>query len=385
MIEGGYRMSDTISCFRSNFFTDQEYRFLLLNKDEVLASFHVDARFDEIQVDNVYWSAPSWIGDLAAFIAARRAPKKRENIAELLKLSGCDTILGYLQISHALSLVDTFWVKPQGSPLAWKDVSLYTHDFNEVIAKTAFEGGLHGMDLSTTSPEYGTDGTFAKCWIRENDEIKMLKKGSSGARNTGLEPYSEFYASQIIKAFTDEFVPYDLHSVGGRVCSVCPIFTSEEYGFLPYADIDRGNSALPQVIKNMERFGLEDKVKQMFVIDAVIMNEDRHKNNFGFLVDNGTQEIVGMAPLFDHNLSLLPYAEEDQFADIDAYLEQKGPRLADSWVRSAARCLTPQTRKKLINLLDFKFEKHPKFNLPAWRLDCLNKLVRRMVEDILHF
>lgn len=76
-------------------------------------------------------------------------------------------------------------------------MSLYTHPFNEVIAKTAFEGGLHGRQLSTTSPEYGTDGSFAKCWIREGGQIRLLKRGSSGAGNAGLEPYSEFYAGQL--------------------------------------------------------------------------------------------------------------------------------------------------------------------------------------------
>lgn len=72
---------------------------------------------------------------------------------------------------------------------AEQEVSLFRNPFNEVIAHTAFDGGMYGDNLSTPSPEYGTDGTFAKCWIRENDEIKMLKHGSSGARNAGLEPY----------------------------------------------------------------------------------------------------------------------------------------------------------------------------------------------------
>ena len=362
-----------------------DHHFVLLNKDELLASFHVDEKFDTITIDNVFWNAPDWITDLETFISSRRAPKHRENIKELLRLSGCDTILGFLQISHALSLIDTFWVKPVNSNLTWCDVSLYTHDFNEVIAKTAFEGGLHGRELSTTSPEYGTDGSFAKCWIRENGNIKLLKRGSSGARNAGLEPYSEFYATQIIKAFTDEFVPYDLRSVNGRVCSVCPIFTSEEFGFLPYAAIDKGNTTLRQVLKNMSRYGLDEKAKKMFVIDAVILNEDRHKNNFGFIINNKTQEIVDMAPLFDHNISLLPYAEEEEFKDIDKYMEQKGQRLADSWVRSAAMCLTSDTRKVLIDLMDFEFEKHAKYNLPDWRLDYLNKIVRKMINDILNF
>ena len=293
--------------------------------------------------------------------------------------------MGFLQISHALSLIDTFWVKPANSNLTWKDISLYTHDFNEVIAKTAFEGKLHGRKLSATSPEYSTNGRFAKCWVRECENIKLLKRGNSKVRNTGLEPYSEFYAVQIIKAFTSEFVSYDLRSVGGRVCSICPIFTSEEFGFLPYAAIDKGNTDIEAVLQNMSKYGLEEKAKRMFVIDAVILNEDRHKNNFGFIVNNKTQEIVDMAPLFDHNISLLPYAEEEQFENIDNYLEQRGPRLADSWVRSAAMCLTSDTRKVLIDLLDFEFQKHSKYNLPYWRLDHLDKIVRKMIKDILNF
>lgn len=361
-----------------------EHHFILLNKDEMLATFHVDERFDTITIDKVFWNAPDWIDDLRLFITNRRAPKHRENIQELLRLSGCDTILGYLQVSHSLSLIDTFWVKPAGSNLTWSDVSLYTHDFNDVIARTAFEGGLHGMGLSTTSPEYGTNGSFAKCWVREDGNIKLLKRGSSGARNTGLEPYSEFYAAQIVSVFTREYVPYTLRSVNGRICSVCPLFTSEEYGFLPYAAVDRGNSDISSVIETMAKYGFEEKAKRMFVIDAVILNVDRHKNNFGFIINNKTQEIVDMAPLFDHNLSLLPYAEEDDFASIDKYIDLKSPALADSWIKSAAMCLTDDTRKSLIKLQNFEFERG-KYNLPEWRLEQLTRLVKKQAHDILNF
>lgn len=42
----------------------------------------------------------------------------------------------------------------------------------EVIAKTAFEGGLHGQQLSTTSPEYGTDGSFANAGYAKTKQLK---------------------------------------------------------------------------------------------------------------------------------------------------------------------------------------------------------------------
>ena len=45
----------------------------------------------------------------------------------------------------------------------------YLMNKNEKIAKTAFEGGLHGRHLSTTSPEYGTDEfTYGGTYYREH-------------------------------------------------------------------------------------------------------------------------------------------------------------------------------------------------------------------------
>ncbi|MBR1741479.1 MAG: HipA protein [Lachnospiraceae bacterium] len=358
--------------------------YVLMNKDVKVADFHVDTVFDEITIDKVHVELPDWINNLKNMISNRRAPKHRENIAQLLKESGCDTIAGFLDIAHALSLIDTFWVKSADSKLQWNNVSLYTHPFDETIAKTAFEGGLHGRQLSNTSPEYGTDGSFAKCWIREDGQIRLLKRGSSGARNAGLEPYSEYYACQLIREFTDHYVNYDLRSRSGRICSVCDIFTSEEYGFLPYAAMDSGNSDFLDVVKRVEKLtGSDSEIRTMFIVDAVILNEDRHKNNFGFIVDNAKQKIVDFAPLFDYNVSLLPYAEEDDFANAEEYMKSKGPRLSDSWIKSAARCMTPEAKKTLIRLKGFEFSEHAKYNLPQWRLHALEKIINYNIDEIL--
>lgn len=358
--------------------------YLLLNKNQKIAKFSVDEVFDTITIEEQYIKLPSWYGDLDTFIQNRRAPKHRENIEKLLQQSGCNTLSGFLNISHALSLIDTFWVKDEQSNLDWEAVSLFTHPFNEVIAKTAFEGGLHGQQLSTTSPEYGTDGSFAKCWIRENETIKMLKRGSSGASNAGLEPYSEFYASQLVSKFTSNFVNYDLRTKDNRLCSVCDIFTSEDYGFIPYAAVDQRNTSVMQVLRNMKDLGFVNEVRTMFVVDALIMNADRHKNNFGFIIDNKTLEIQAMAPLFDHNLALMPSAiDADELTFDSEYYREHGPRIGDEWVKAAAMCLTSKTRKLLSDLHDFKFEKHRKLNLPDWRLESLTVMLHDTIEAVL--
>lgn len=42
----------------------------------------------------------------------------------------------------------------------------------------------------------------------------------------------------------------------------------------------------------------------MIFLDAVIANPDRHTNNFGLLRDINTGTIIGLAPIFDHNMAV---------------------------------------------------------------------------------
>jgi hypothetical protein len=43
----------------------------------------------------------------------------------------------------------------------------------------------------------------------------------------------------------------------------------------------------------------------MAFFDALIFNMDRHEHNFGILRDTENGKILGMAPLYDHNIALI--------------------------------------------------------------------------------
>lgn len=374
--------------------SSKQPEYYLLNKDVKIASFSISEMLQLIEIQERFQKLPEHYKYLAHFISSRRTSKNRQNMLDLLRISKCKELRGFLDNSHALSLNDTFWVKSVDSDLCWKDVSLYDKPFNTIYAGIAlwgadgYEGNSTLAQLTSLSPELTTGGSFAKCWIRENDTIKMLKRGSTGARNAGLESYSEYYASQLIAVLTNNYVKYDLRKIGGEVCSVCDIFTSEDYGFLPYAALDTSNNTdINTIFKITESKGINtDTIKTMIIADAIILNEDRHKNNFGFMVDNKSLKIEGFAPLFDYNISLLPYAEEDNFEDIDNYLKRKGPRIYDDWFSAAASVLDHRTKKVLIDLLDlldFKFERHPKYNLPEWRLEALENVIHDNIKKIL--
>ena len=89
-----------------------------------------------------------------------------------------------------------------------------------------------------------------------------------------------------------------------------------------------------------------------------------------------------MAPVFDHNQSLLPYAMEDDFRDLDSYLSEKIPRIGTDFSETAAMVMTPDIRSDLRNLQDFEFSDSSN-GLPKWRVTELNKLIVHQSRSIL--
>ena len=165
--------------------------WILLNKDTPFLKFSTyQNEFGDVSAQETAWLSPLRpIGyrSLLGFLEGRRAPRHRKHIEQLLAQYGCLTLDGFLQVSHALSLNDTFWVKQEDSPLCWQDVSLYQNDFDEIIAEAALNGSFSEQSLSSTSPEFATDGYYAKCWKREQDGIYLYKAGSATYE---LEPLS---------------------------------------------------------------------------------------------------------------------------------------------------------------------------------------------------
>lgn len=47
---------------------------------------------------------------------------------------------------------------------------------------------------------------------------------------------------------------------------------------------------------------MDEDLADMIIADAVMLNQDRHLGNFGFIVENDTGKIVKTAPLYDHNI-----------------------------------------------------------------------------------
>jgi hypothetical protein len=269
-------------------------------------------------------------------------------------MCGGKTKSGFIALTHCLSLTDTLWVKSSNENVTWQQVNLYENNFDEVISKLSFDGnGLFGIQMSTTSPELTTDGAYDKCWLNEKDGIHLIKTGSDGARNTGLEPYGEVLASQVFEHLCNS-VKYTLKKYDGRIVSDCKIFTNQDFGYRPIALFYKDKLTLPKLIEIYKEFNCEDDFRRMIVADCITLNCDRHFGNFGFLVNNQTFERTVLNPCFDFNMAFVPFAEEgfdfgidkdDNKINFDEYISKRGPVIGSDYVAPARAILTPEIKK----------------------------------------
>ena len=333
----------------------------------------------------------SLTGDsIAKWLKSRTIPKNRAYVHNFL--SKCHLNLNrpmnIIKVSKGLSLNDCYWVVEEGFSGTFEKYNLYDNRFSRVLALIAFTGYGSSVRSSLAScPEFTTNGMLPKCWRRVAGEIKLYKGGTSGASNTGNEPYCEYYAAQIAKELGISAIDYGLSKWKGALCSTCVLFTSKEYAFLPVGKVVT-SGGMEAVTSYYEKMGAaySKALADMLVLDAIICNTDRHFGNFGFLVDNRTNEIVAPAPLFDHGNSLFNFAGKDDLASdaaLTAYAQTLMPCVYDDFIGTAKAVLTAEHREGLRRLLNFRFKRHSRYNLPEERLDLLEKQVQKRARELL--
>ena len=217
---------------------------------------------------------------IAKWLKQRTIPKNRAYVNSFLSKCGLhiNRPMNIIRVSKGLSLNDCYWVVEEGFNGTFEKYNLYDNRFSQLLALIAFTGYGSSVRTSLVScPEFTTNGMLPKCWRRVNGTIRLYKGGTSGASNTGCEPYSEFYAAQIAEAMGINSVSYNLSKWKGELCSVCDLFTSKDYSYLPIGRMVTAGG-MEAVREYYQSLGKEyiDALNAMLVFDAVIFNTDRH-------------------------------------------------------------------------------------------------------------
>lgn len=362
--------------------------------DENLISFNMDNKFG-LSISNIkilssnHFIFPVKLKDeineqtIEDFISSRIIPKNRAFVQNILEQSGLNINdkKAIIDVSKGLSLTDSYWITNDDT-LKYADYNLYDNDFSNILSLVAFTGYSSKIKDLATSPEFSTNGMLPKGWRRINHKV-YLYKGSTQSyhfANTGYEPYSEFYASQVAKKMGINHVEYGLSHWKHMLASTCPLFTNIDISYVPICDVvPRGG--IKAVYDYIKKLGFTEDFSNMILFDALVMNVDRHFGNFGLLRNNKTGKFIGLAPVFDNGESLLCKALPDVFlnyAEFKKYIEKDEVNI--SYYGISYNDLVKEFCNKshitlLRKLLNFEFQKHSSYNLSSKRLRCLNYLI----------
>ena len=160
------------------------------------------------------------------------------------------------------------------------------------------------------SPDNTSDGWLRKKW-KIVDGKRYLLKGGSGA--TWQEPYNEVLASRMMERLRIPHVKYELLLEEEYPYSVCENFITPDTELISawyiMQTVKKQNhvSVYQHYLDCCEYLGIpgiKEAVDRMLTIDYLIVNEDRHQNNFGVIRRAGTLEYIGAAPIYDSGTSL---------------------------------------------------------------------------------
>ncbi len=224
---------------------------------------------------------------------------------------------------RGLSLEDSYWIRQEGDEKDWESVNLFHNELNLFLTEVALSGSnffyeREGQDrlfdripekrLQIHTPELTTMGVNAKGWIRGADGRLWLHKAGR----------YELPASQILEALQIPHISYEesgaeelrdylsqerkewLDGVGEKMVKSC-LFTNPDCSMVTFEEFSSfceayGTNPYEEACK-VDR----EAYLKMQIADYILNNDDRHGQNWGFLVDNDTGRITGFCPLFDHD------------------------------------------------------------------------------------
>lgn len=256
---------------------------------------------------------------LTDWFIGRGIPHLRDSLDILLARLNISSPKELLDKAFGLSLTDQYWVKPYESDVTYADINFFEHDFEDIdFTNATFSNDFYfSTKISLISPNNTTDGRLKKTWIIEDGKRYLLK---GGFKTEVMQPFNELLASMISNRLGIDHVSYTLEVVNNKVLSKCICFINTDTELVSAHQILHNNSNKDNIyeeyINILEEKGIKDareKLENMFILDFLILNEDRHLNNFGIIRDVNTLKWIDVAPIFDNgqSLNILDYNDDE--------------------------------------------------------------------------
>ena len=282
--------------------------------EEIYETYHIDyAPLSIINASNT--KGASVLKETNKWFKGRGIPSLRKDLKKLLEKLNVSSTDELLNKSYALSLSDQYWLKEKNSNIEWKNINFFTNDFEY---KAYLQASLDSSSLNVLidkallySPNNTTDGMLQKAWIIENDKRVLVK----GTYTQGKEePFNEWLASSISKRLDFDYCDYQVEwNNDTKLVSKCNSFINEDEEIISAYDVFKSEkkpnnlSDYEFYISVLEKHNVSNarrNVENMFIVDYLMLNTDRHLKNFGVIRNVNTLEWVKTTPIFDTGQSM---------------------------------------------------------------------------------
>lgn len=258
----------------------------------------------------------------------RGIPSWRKDLEKLLDKLGVSSSVELLNKSYGLSLSDQYWLKGVNSAVKWEDINFFTNDFEyEAYLDASLDSSsksIVSLDKNIfKSPNNTTDGMLQKGWIIESGK-RVLVKGTYTSNKE--EPINEYLASQICKRLGFDYCNYEVEwSDKTKLISKCNDFINENEELISAYDIYNSEKK-PNNISDYEFYiqilekhnvpNARENMENLFILDYLMLNNDRHLKNFGIIRNVNTLKWEKVAPIFDTGESMQcdKYTDEINFS-----------------------------------------------------------------------
>ena len=251
---------------------------------------------------------------IRAWWKRRSIPERREGLWWLLDTFDMTTPLPMSEKSYGLSLSDQYWICPHNAGLRWEDMNFFHNAFSDDVGDMLFQKvGWDELDTGTVnffSPDSTTDGMLRKRWMVIDGKHCLVKGGREPFEQ---EIANEVLASRICGRLGIPHAEYRMIKIDGKRYCVCDNFVTEDTELITAWHIhdlikrDGNATEYGSFVSKAEELGIEDariRMDMMIVLDFIIVNTDRHYNNFGLIRDANTLEWLSVAPVYDSGTSM---------------------------------------------------------------------------------
>ena len=235
--------------------------------------------------------------DVEGWLAGRAIDSHRTNsrlLKKALRLKRTDDVQTALAV-NAATVTDRYWFKPEGSTAVYEDIRFKENYFDQL----ALRGDPDSFSRKPSrTPELTNRGSFEKCWKLIDGKWWMYKNGNEN------EYFSELFICKLGEKLGLNMAHYEMD---GDYIRSMDFTDSAAVNFEPIRSLMDDDEDYENCFNAIYDLSPEFAKQYLLLIwmDSVCYNMDRHTENFGFIRDIDTGEIISLAPNYDNNIALI--------------------------------------------------------------------------------